>query len=155
MKNFKKTIAITALLATANCAATYKVPEGKNIIAKSKYDTSYNKILKKTKRTLALEGYQISHFDKEDGIIFTSYKNYKLTPRQANCGKTMGLDYLKDKRTKTEVSFNAIINNVNIIIKGTFRGEYKPGGWTGTQNINLTCISKGVLERELLNKILN
>lgn len=155
MKNiFKKSIILSTILLSNNCAITYKAPMGENINAESNYNQSYSKILKKAKRTLVLQGYQIAYYDKEEGIITSLYKNYKITPLQANCGKTMGLNYLKDKRTKTEISFNIIVDKKNIIIKSNIKAEYKPGNYAGDQNITLTCISKGVLEKELLKEIL-
>lgn len=154
MRNLKKSIILsTILLSTTNCAMTYKAPIGTDVNAKSSYNQSYSQILKKAKRTLALQGYQINYYDKEEGIITTLHKNYKINPSHANCGKTMGLDYLKDKRTKTEVSFNIIVDKNQIIIKSNIKAEYKPSNFTGDQNITLTCISKGVLEKELLKEI--
>lgn len=145
----------TILLSTANCAMTYKAPKGENKVIKQYHNQSQSTIFRKAKRVLAIEGLNISYSDKKDGLITTNYQNNKVTPSEADCGKTMGLDYLKDKRTKTEVSYNIIIDQKYITAKANIKGEYRPNNLFGDQNITLTCISKGHLEKVLLNKILN
>ena len=64
----------------------------------------------------------------------------------------MGIDYLKDKRTKTEVAINIVVDNKTLIIRSNIQGEYKPGAVD--QDITLTCVSKGVIEKQLANKII-
>jgi len=154
MKNINKlATSLSIILLASSCAFTYKAPEGESKSAKANISNN-DKIFKSAKRTLLLNDYKISYLDKEEGMISSKYKNLKVNPTQANCGKTLGLDYLKDKRTKTEVSFNIIVEKKQIEVKASIKGEYKPNGITGDQNITLTCISKGILEKELLKKII-
>ena len=154
MKNINKlTISLSVILIASSCAFNYKAPTGKSKSAKANI-TDSNKVFKSAKRSLLLNDYKISYSDKEEGIVSSAYKNFKVNPTQADCGETLGLDYLKDKRTKTEVSFNIIIDKKQIEVKSSIKGEYKPNSVAGVQNITLTCISKGVLERDLLNKII-
>jgi hypothetical protein len=70
---------------------------------------------------------------------------------QGDCGTTMGIDYLKDNRTSTRVSYGLIVDDNRITIKANIEGEYKPG--SVSQDMTLTCISRGLLERDLLEKI--
>jgi len=117
------------------------------------HNSSKAEIMAKAKRTLLLDGFQIASSDDQAGYISTAIKNWKLTPDQADCGTTMGIDYLKDNRTKTEVAFNVIVDEQEIRIRSNIQGEYKPGAVD--QNITLTCVSKGSIEKILVQKILH
>ncbi|MFW2036530.1 hypothetical protein ACG93L_13825, partial [Acinetobacter junii] len=75
----------------------------------------------------------------------------KAHPSYADCGKVMGIDYLKDKRTKTTVAQNIIIDDNSLSIKSNIQGEYKVG--STTFDVTLTCLSKGVIENDLAEKI--
>jgi len=140
-------------LATTSCAVTYVPPTAKASVNTKTLSASKNKILSAAKKVLINEGFQITAYDDSAGIISTAAIDQKLTPAQADCGTTMGIDYLKDNRTSTRVAYGVIVDGNNLIIKTTITGEYKPG--TVSQDITLTCISRGQLGRELLNKIAN
>jgi hypothetical protein len=142
--------AASALLLSA-CAATYKAPDTTAtadtvIVRGSKAD-----ILQAAKQALVVDGYQITNSDDSAGIISTAPTDLHVTPGQANCGTTMGIDYLKDKRTATRVSFGIVAGDGSLTVKANIQGEYKPGAVD--QNITLTCVSRGVLEQALIAKI--
>lgn len=63
----------------------------------------------------------------------------------------MGIDYLKDKRTTTRVGFGVVAVDGKLLVRTTIEGEYKPGAVD--QDITLTCISRGFLERDMMAKI--
>lgn len=63
----------------------------------------------------------------------------------------MGLDCLKDKRTKITVAHNIIIDDNSLSIKINTQGEYKVGSITF--DVTLTCLSKGLIEADLADKI--
>ena len=63
----------------------------------------------------------------------------------------MGIDYLKDNRTKTEVAINIIVTDKEITVKSNIHGEYKPG--RVDQDMTLTCVSRGVVENKLLKQL--
>ncbi len=143
-------VGILALLTVA-CAATYTQPTTVAPKTSSSVAASKSGILTATKRVLIGEGFQITNSDESAGIVSTALRNQRVTPEQADCGKTMGLDYLKDNRTTTRVGFGVIAEEGKITIKSTIEGEYKPGAVE--QNITLTCVSRGQLENEMLSKI--
>lgn len=142
--------AVIALFATA-CASTYTEPTTVTPKISSSVQASQSDILIAAKRVLVGDGYQITNSDNSAGIISTALKDQHVTPEQADCGKTMGLDYLKDNRTKTRVGFGVIADDGHITVKSTIEGEYKPG--SSTQDITLTCVSRGQLEKQMLSKI--
>ncbi len=143
-------VGIIALLTVA-CAATYTQPTTVAAKTSSLVTASKSDILVAAKRVLISEGYQITNSDDSAGIISTALQNLRVTLEQADCGKTMGIDYLKDNRTATRVGFGVIADEGKITVKSTIEGEYKPGAVD--QNITLNCVSRGQLEREMLSKI--
>lgn len=145
-------IVATNLMLLTGCASTYSPPQEENTNYVSSYQGSKHKIFANAQRVLLLEGFQIQSSNDQAGYISTSLKNWKLSPAQANCGTTMGIDYLKDKRTKTEVAFNIVVDDNYLSIRSNIQGEYKPGAVD--QDITLTCISRGVIESELATNIL-
>lgn len=147
----KKYLLLSSIIMASGCATVYQAPETIEQTVSSKHTKSTTDIMTAAKQVLLLNGYQIQTFDDQAGIISTALKNKKLTPTHADCGSTMGLDYLKDHRTKTEVALNIIVNDDIVTVKSNIQAEYKPG--SATQDITLSCISKGIIEKAVLDKI--
>lgn len=142
-------------LVFSGCSATYTPPvnSSSNLMVSNGVQASKNEILKATQKTLALNGEQISTMDAVNGIITTSPKTLRLTPEHADCGKTMGIDYLKDNRTNSKMFYNIIAEDNKLTIKGIPSAEYRVGA--ADQDMNLTCVSHGVLEQQLFDQIKN
>ena len=84
-------------------------------------------------------------------VISTAPRDVRLTPTEADCGTTMGIDYLKDNRTAVTVAYGALVTDGKVLIKATIAAKYLPGN--NSQSITMRCVSKGVLEAALLAKI--
>ena len=144
-------LALAALV--AGCAGTYARPKtpiqttSAGVPGKSKVE-----ILIGAPRALVGNGYQITAFDDAAGVISTAPRDLRITPELADCGTTMGIDYLKDIRTTTRVAFGIIASEGRLEVKANIEGEYKPG--STIQNITLTCVSRGALDQEMLQKVL-
>lgn len=136
---------------TVACAATYAPPTSITPRVSASVPASKSRILRVAKKVLVMEGYQITSSDESAGIVSTALRNLRVTPQQADCGKTMGLDYLKDPRTATRVGFGVVAEEDKVTVNATIEGEYRPGAVD--QNITLTCVSHGQLEKELISKI--
>ena len=143
-------IAVVCVLAIS-CAATYQGPVTQAVFESKNHTIPIEKLIKASKQILLMDGYQITY--AEGGMISTAPKDIKLTSMYADCGTTMGIDYLKDNRTDTDVSINVLIESSTITVKSTIQGEYKPDAVD--QNITLQCVSKGLIEDRLMNKILS
>ncbi len=63
----------------------------------------------------------------------------------------MGIDYLKDNRTSSKVSYGLVFADGTIAVRAILQSEYKPGDVA--QNITLTCVSRGILEQRLLSRL--
>lgn len=148
-----KNLGMTALLILSGfgCAMTYEAPRTTYQAAPTHFAGSKAEILRASKLVLVAEGFQITSSDDSAGVISTAPKDLRLTPADADCGTTMGIDYLKDNRTTTRVAFGVIAEDSRLTIKANIEGEYKPGAVD--QNITLTCVSRGVLERDMTTRI--
>jgi hypothetical protein len=141
--------AVAALL--ASCAGTYAPPVSANQTASATVAKSKTDILAAVRRVLVANGYQITAFDDGAGIVSTAPHDYKVTPDQADCGTTMGIDYLKDPRTATKVAFGVIASDGHVDVRANIEGEYRIGN--STQDITLTCVSRGTLDQDMVAKI--
>jgi len=133
------------------CAITYEAPIAAAPQITAELPKPKSTLLAAAKRTLIEEGFQITHADDAAGLVSTAPRNLRITPADANCGTTMGIDYLKDVRTTTRVGFGVVASEGRVTVRSTIEGEYKPG--SAMQNITLTCVSRGPLEQHLLQRI--
>lgn len=146
-----RALMIAALVVVNGCAVTYAPPESLAQNASAHLSYPQSEIFNAAERALVGAGYQITNASLPAGTISTAPRNLHLTTNEADCGTTLGLDYLKDNRTSTRVSMGVIINKTTITVQSNIQGEYRPGDVT--QNITLTCVSKGALENDMLEKI--
>ncbi len=133
------------------CATTYKAPVTLNQSASEQVSATKDQIFKAAQRAVAINGEQIMSANADAGVISTAARDYRLTPDLADCGTTMGIDYLKDNRTSTKDAYNILIADNSLDVRTTLQGDYKVGDVT--QNITLTCVSRGVLEQKMIQKI--
>lgn len=147
----KLALALISAALLAGCAATYKEPTAPNVGASENFTQSRLELFKAARRALVSDGNQILSADEPSGTISTVARDYRLTPEMADCGTTMGIDYLKDNRTSGKLAWGLIIDAGRIEVRAQLQAEYKPGAID--QNITLTCRSRGVLEAQLLGRI--
>lgn len=143
---------VVVIFLVVGCAATYRPPVAIEGDYSEGFSGSRAELFNSAKRELALMGYSIQMADLDSGVISTSPKSVNLGPSDADCGTTMGIDYLKDKRTNTTVALNIIIDSATVKVRSSIFGEYRPGDVT--QNITLTCVSTGSVEGQVLMAIL-
>jgi hypothetical protein len=139
------------LFLVTGCAMTYERPAGEAPVVSATPEASKAKIMAAAKRVLIGQGFQISSSDDAAGIISTPLKSARVTATEANCGSTMGIDYLKDNRTSTKVGYGILADDNKLTVTASIEGEYKVG--SVSNDVALTCISTGHLERMLMSKI--
>lgn len=148
----KVTAFVLAGLLAAGCAATYEPPSLKpSTSAKSPVQGSKGAILDAASRALVLDGYQVVSSSRDAGIISTATKDMRLTEVEADCGTTLGLPYIKDNRTMTTVLVGIVAVDGWVTVKAQVAGKYLENNVV--QGISLTCVSTGVLEKDILGKI--
>lgn len=150
MKNALTVVVSAAVLGA--CAATYKQPSTTEYQPMTgPASGSKAELMRKTRQVLVLDGFQITNTDDMAGVVSTAPRNFRITPEQADCGTTMGIDYLKDNRTDTKLGYGVLVADGKVTIRTTIEAQYKPGAID--QNITLTCVSRGALESTLLRRI--
>jgi hypothetical protein len=133
------------------CAATYKRPETLPAEHAASIPASRADIVRAAKQVLVAEGFQISSYDDAAGVVTTALRDFRLDPSEADCGTTLGIDYLKDNRTVARLGFGIVARDGRAVATATMEAYYRVG--SATQDITLSCISRGVLEPPLLAKI--
>jgi len=133
------------------CAATYVAPTARAPDTAMAIPGSQSELMAATKQALVTSGFQITSADDAAGTISTAPRAMRLTPAEANCGTTMGIDYLRDNRTSTTVAYGVVVKPNDVRVVATISGTYLPGN--DVQSITLTCVSRGVLENQLLTQI--
>ena len=151
LRLFKAVLSLTIVTFLIGCAATYQLPSSTQRDFTRTINGSKEAIFNAAKQVLVLEGYQIVSSDKHAGVISTGKRQMNLTENECDCGTTMGLPYIKDKRTITNVSIGIVVSENRITIKPTIEGEYLKGN--ATQGIDLHCVSTGKIEETLFNKV--
>lgn len=147
-------VVVTMMLTTifiAGCAATYKPPVPLDSSITRTISASRSQIMSVARRILVANGQQIVSADEVSGTISTAFTNHRLTQSQADCGTTLGIDYLLDNRTTTRLSYGLIVDDNKLTVRANIEGEYRPGAVD--QNITLTCYSRGLIESNLLDQI--
>lgn len=147
----KDVVVASLCILAAGCAATYKQPEMVAPDTSQNISGSQPVLLRAAKQVLVSEGFQITNADETAGVISTAPRDMRLTPELADCGTTLGLDYLKDNRTSSKVGYGVLISENKVTLKANMSATYLPSN--DSQSITLTCVSRGVLEGQLLAKI--
>lgn len=142
---------IVSMLLLSGCAATYAPPQSSDLTASATIPKSKSEILTAARQVIVSQGYQITAFDDRAGIISTAPRNVKIGVDEADCGSTMGINYLWDNRTTTRVGFGVIGSDGKLEVRANIEGEYRPG--SAVQDLTLSCRSKGVLDRDMLQRI--
>jgi len=151
----KKMIVFVFVIIAFNGCATMNFNEAKieNKPQQIYIEAGKAEIMSATKKVFALEGFQISVIDEEAGIISTAPKLLNLTENDCDCGTSFGLPYIKDKRTRTWLSLNAIIEDGSLILKANIKGQYLENDLI--QGVEMECVSTGNYEAKLIEKIKN
>lgn len=140
------------LVVLSGCATSYVEPESAAAVGSMvNHQESVGQIASKARKHFALSGFGITSDSGE--LIVTEKRFVRLSENDADCGSTFGLDYLRDKRTHTEVSYTLVNEPGSLTVVANIDGEYRPG--SVAQDLTLTCKSKGTLERQLLDSIMN
>lgn len=147
-----RSIACAGLVALSGCAMTYVGPTHTAQPATARYTLDDHAMLDAAQRQLVAMGFQVTDRNDSAGTLSTAPRDYRLTPDQADCGTTAGIDYLKDNRTATRVAYGVTARNGTLAVNALIQGEYKVGGVTS--DIVLTCVSRGILERQTIGAML-
>ena len=151
LRLFKTKLSLTIIIFLIGCAATYQLPSRIQRDFTRPINGSKEAIFNAAKQVLILESYMIVSSDKNAGVISTGKRQMNLSENECDCGTTIGIPYIKDKRTITNVSIGIVVSENRITIKPTIEGEYLKGNVNA--GIDLHCVSTGKIEKILFNKV--
>lgn len=144
---------VSLLLLSACVGARYLPPDTLNQSASAAVQGSKAQIMDAAVKILVQNGYQVTAVDNASGLISTAPQPMQVTPGQADCGKVKGLlasgDPLTYPQPETRVSFNILAADHHIEVRSRIEDRLAPG----SVQINLTCVSRGVLDQEMLDEI--
>ena len=143
---------VLAALTITGCSFNYVPPIFEERNFSIKHGSKQESVLARSKKILKEEGFEIHSGDYKQGSITTVYREIKVSPQQGDCGAMLGMDYLYDNRTSTMVSFDLMVDSTTLTIDAKIKGNYQPN--LGKDEETLECISYGVIEERLANKIL-
>jgi hypothetical protein len=153
--NMNKVIYLLFTLFITACSDEFVMPEAMQYTppklaaknAKTVFGHPNNIVFNAATSALIKEGYQIANSDLDDGILVTEARNIPLNDTQADCGLLKQTNLLPDNKTTTRVIMNVTIINHKTTVQAEIEGVYQPN------NANLTCVSKGLLELDMIKKI--
>jgi hypothetical protein len=124
-------------------------PVGQPVTVKIALQTS--SLMAAAKRELEIEGFRVILFDLAAGAIATAPLPMHVTVDMADCGKSFGIAYLRDKRATTEVQYFLDIKEGVVTARLAIDGIYTVG--YGHPDKTLQCASRGMIEAAFLGKI--
>ena len=150
----REVIAIGCLLSLSACAVpTYLRPDAPKQSVAASVQASKRQIMDAAVKALVQDGYQVTAVDYPSGLISTAPQAMRVVPAQADCGKVKGLlasgDPLTYPRPQTRVAFNILVEDHHIEVRTRIDDRID----LGNGQTDLTCVSRGVLEREMLAEI--
>ncbi|MGO9175467.1 MAG: hypothetical protein ACLQED_04915 [Desulfobaccales bacterium] len=148
----KRLLAVVPMIFVVACAGTYQPPKAIAPESSLLFQNSKIAVFKAAQQVLIAEGYQITNANEASGTISTARRALQLTPEQADCGNcSHGLKYVEDWRASIWVGLGVIVEEGKLTVKANIQGEYKE---SGGQKITFPCVSRGSLEKSLMEKIM-
>ncbi|HEY1753605.1 MAG TPA: hypothetical protein VGG29_20275 [Caulobacteraceae bacterium] len=108
-------------------------------------------LLAAARRELEAEGFKVIQYDAAAGSLVTAPLGLRLTPADADCGRSLGGPYLADQRAATDAQYFVDVSAGSVRARLAVDGVYHTGA--DSPDKPLTCTSRGVREIALLAKI--
>jgi len=113
-------------------------------------------VWERTVHVLAAQIPVVQSADFAHFFITTGKATVKLNETQADCAMYSGSPYRKNGRTLTEVAYSVYLQRdgkrASIVVNAEIAGRFKASA-TQETTTELSCVSLGTLERELITKI--
>lgn len=149
MKNVNLALLFVLLIAVLiGCAHMYKAPEMTPFSMAENINGSKVDLFVAARTVLVNEGFAIKYSDEDSGILKTSFKPVKLDGKTANCGTTAGMTSLAIHRITGEIAVDLAIDENEINITSSVHGED-----VRKKVKDVTCVSTGTIEKDLIQKI--
>lgn len=160
--NMKKLLLVLAC-SLSGCVATYQAPKVYDAEKERTYTMPYDKVWDKVVEWFALHATPVKNMDRQSGFIASDFNlSTSKYPEYTDCG-TGGRGALVSVEVLDPVgNFNLLIRRIddkntkiNITVSFSAKIDQQFHGTYGTSHDykTITCNSKGVLEKELLDYI--
>ncbi|HEX4263446.1 MAG TPA: hypothetical protein VH597_03830 [Verrucomicrobiae bacterium] len=148
----KSALLIIPFLFLLGCASADKSPQiqPREVTASVTGDKSM--VFKKALFALFQDGYSIASSDESSGFISTQRRQMALTPTDVDIGSTMGIDYMKDKRTTVYVTVTIQVRDGSAVIRTGVDAEYLPND--PVYGKHMTGVSRGTIENRIASLII-
>ncbi len=147
------TLALLIMSLAGGCA--YLVPAKPSAENPTTLGLPFGLVYERTMHALATERPAVKSKDTEGLLITTDKVVVRLNETQADCGTYAGKSYLKDSRTLTSVAYSVHLREdgdaTHITVKSEIDGRFQ--GTATHEATDLSCVSLGTLERDLIIKI--
>lgn len=147
---------LTSIVFWLAACAVHAPPKRASAPVCSTLDLPMDEATQMLRKQLSAEGFSLRSENGKSGKIDTEFREQRLTDEQADCGTYFGMSALKyGNRATTDASYSVSLTSVDekhtkVCIQMTGRGTFND--WYGPQ-IQLSCISKGILERSLFEGV--
>ncbi len=147
------TLALLIMSLGSGCA--YLAPAKPSTENPTTLGLPFGLVSERTMHALATERPAVKSRDKEGLLITTDKVVVRLNETQADCGTFAGKSYLKDSRTLTNVAYSVHLREdgdaTHVTVKSEIEGRFQ--GTATHEATELSCVSLGMLERDLIIKI--
>lgn len=144
---------ILPLVAVALCACNTMYEAPKILSAPRVFSVTGTKetLYQKAAAALIAEGFAITSSDAGLGIISTHRREMVLTEADVDLGTTMGIAYIKDKRTTEYVTVTIQVEADKATIRTDIDGEYLPND--AVYGKKMKGVSKGTIEQKIADRM--
>jgi hypothetical protein len=140
----------------AEAATTEELRNQLNAGVTIESDKPLTEVMTAARSVLEAAGYAISSTSTDPTILYTDVRNLKLDSKTADCGKMLGMGYVGDKRTETNILIVVSYRDGHVTVQSGVGGIMRvtiPFGATRNADKILSCQSSGVIDKDIAEKI--
>lgn len=153
-KIYLTAVCVLAVFIFFSCASSYIKPSITTQVYRHKVQVNTEFIFKLVQRLLPMAGYNVLNSDDASGMITTAPVEMTLDPDNCDCGRAMGQPVVKSGGIKVRVSFEVGIRGKEIIVNAVIAPDLSGVLGVLYSGIDIVCISKGMIEKQLVKNIL-
>lgn len=141
-------LSVLLITVITGCAHMYKAPAMTPFSMEESVNGSKVDLFVAARTVLVNEGFAIKYSDEDAGILKTSFKPVELDSKMVNCGTTAGMPSLAVHRMNGEIAVDLTVEDNGVTITSSVHGED-----VRKKVEDVTCVSTGIIEKDLIQKI--
>ena len=148
MSGFERKVVVVRKVKAVEVSSGAPPPIKPGMVVVSDITKAPHDALQVARRVLESDGYTFPSANDSDLTITSAPNHGLLTTKNADCGRSFGIPYLMDKRAATDLSITVSVSPGKLELGSIVAGIYRVDPPEA-----LKCVSKGVLENDLLQQI--